>query len=279
MDKYLISLDLDGTLLNKKAKISFMSKRYLRKLASKGHVIIINTGRPLSGALKFYKSLKILKYPLSIINGASIVTLDTNDQIIHEESVVIDKNTFISFYKEVKDITEYAIAISNRKHYIYNLKTTPNFIIKYHSPKEENVIMGDFIDTFGDDELLACSFSINEMNKEAFETILKKEEYASFSFYTWGVTVDNPFYNFQLTNANHSKSQAMKAVQKQHGIQDEHVIAFGDSYNDIDMLDAAHIGVTMKNGREKMIKRAKILSIKDNSHNGVCHYLKKVIKL
>ena len=67
--KYLIAIDLDGTLLNKKSKISLANKLYLRKLERQGHKVILASGRP-SRAVKFFRKQIGLHTPIICYNGA-----------------------------------------------------------------------------------------------------------------------------------------------------------------------------------------------------------------
>ena len=46
MTKKIIAVDLDGTLLNSDSQISDFTKETIKKVAEKGHQIIITTGRP-----------------------------------------------------------------------------------------------------------------------------------------------------------------------------------------------------------------------------------------
>ena len=45
MDKKLIAIDLDGTLLNSDGIVSEVTKSHLQKLKEKGYIITIATGR------------------------------------------------------------------------------------------------------------------------------------------------------------------------------------------------------------------------------------------
>ena len=71
MKKYLIALDMDGTLLNNNNQISNLTKEYLINLASQGHKIIISSGRPIRGIISYYNELK-LDTPIICYNGAYI---------------------------------------------------------------------------------------------------------------------------------------------------------------------------------------------------------------
>ena len=54
MEKYLISVDLDDTLLTSEKQITQESIEYIRHLVSLGHHFIINTGR----RFKIFKNIR-----------------------------------------------------------------------------------------------------------------------------------------------------------------------------------------------------------------------------
>ena len=71
MDKYLICLDLDGTLLTDEKKISPFTKQVLTTLKQDGHELMISTGRPYRATVPYYKELK-LTTPVVNFNGAFV---------------------------------------------------------------------------------------------------------------------------------------------------------------------------------------------------------------
>ena len=58
---YLIAFDMDGTLLNEKKNIPSKTRRYLLKLAKKGHKIVLASGRPSRALKQYYEQLKLLQ--------------------------------------------------------------------------------------------------------------------------------------------------------------------------------------------------------------------------
>ena len=63
MKKYLIALDLDGTLLPDLYSLTDYSKKIFNKLNELGHDIVITTGRPLRSSKFVYDAFN-LKTPL-----------------------------------------------------------------------------------------------------------------------------------------------------------------------------------------------------------------------
>ena len=54
-------------------------------------------------------------------------------------------------------------------------------------------------------------------------------------------------------------------------------MAFGDSGNDEPLLLSAHIGVTMKNGTKRALKKARLVSDYTNHEDGVIKMIEKLI--
>ena len=59
MDKHLICLDLDGTLLTDEKTITPYTKEVLTTLKQQGHELMISTGRPYRASVPYYKELKM----------------------------------------------------------------------------------------------------------------------------------------------------------------------------------------------------------------------------
>ena len=70
MDKKLIALDLDGTLLNNDGIVSDATKSHLQKLKEKGHIITIATGRILNRALVGTDGAEFANYIVSDAGAA-----------------------------------------------------------------------------------------------------------------------------------------------------------------------------------------------------------------
>lgn len=70
-NRYLIALDLDGTLLKDDKTISEKTIKVLNKVKEEGHVVMISTGRPYRASELYYKQLD-LDTPIVNFNGAFI---------------------------------------------------------------------------------------------------------------------------------------------------------------------------------------------------------------
>ena len=71
MDKHLIIIDLDGTLMLNFAEYEKDAVEYLKKLNKLGHKIIIATGRPFRSSHFVYQEIG-LDTPIINYNGALV---------------------------------------------------------------------------------------------------------------------------------------------------------------------------------------------------------------
>ena len=84
----LIALDLDGTLTDKNKNILEETKQELIKLAQKGVIIVLASGRPTAGIFKEAKELTLDQvggYLLSF-NGARVLDYKTNE-VVYEQTL------------------------------------------------------------------------------------------------------------------------------------------------------------------------------------------------
>ena len=108
MDKKLIAIDLDGTLLNSDGIVSEVTKSHLQKLKEKGYIITIATGRILNRALVGTDGAEFTNYIVSDAGAAVFKNNEINKEweevYAHGLSKDIAKN-ISSYYDKDKFIT------------------------------------------------------------------------------------------------------------------------------------------------------------------------------
>ena len=75
---------------------------------------------------------------------------------------------------------------------------------------------------------------------------------------------------------NASKTSAINYLQKKFNIDKDEIIAMGDNYNDIDMLEYAGLGIAMGNAPDDVKKHANDVTL-TNDEDGVAEALKKYV--
>lgn len=270
---YLIFLDLDSTLLTRKKRIPFWTKHHLRKLARRGHYIVIATGRPFQGAYTFYQKLHIKNMPLVVNNGAAIMkpclsTYKYDLMVAHQ----IPQKLIIDLYNECSEFLLAAMASSLDSIYIKNSSYIPFWIIHRHP----NIayIEGELNEIIAED-IINISFQVNALLHDDFLKVISQPKYASLLFHNWRL-IDGKTYSYEINLKTATKGNALIYLRDLWGIQPQNTIAFGDNENDISMIIAAHHGIAMINGSELIKKQTNKITKKTNDKSGVLHYLRKI---
>ena len=81
----MVCIDMDGTLLGKKKKISEINKEIIKRAHDKGVEIVVTTGRLYNNAAYFSKLLGV-NSPVIAANGAIVIDQKTNE-IIYERDI------------------------------------------------------------------------------------------------------------------------------------------------------------------------------------------------
>jgi len=266
MNKYLFISDLDGTLLNKKHQLSKRTIKYIKKLSEQGHYFAINTGRPYQGMYKFKEELNI-DCPYICDNGGSIYW-DSNPDfpVFNGISPDVVKDLFL----EINPYIYGAMFASHQKIIFQNRKNVQDFIVHIN---DETKVYEDCVLENLNEPITLISLYIHEENRNEVLNIFNKyKEYISYR--AWGT--HNGIKSFEIFSVNSSKGNALKYLKNYLNV--DQAMAFGDDLNDIDMLNAADIGVAMINARTSLKTNVKFLTFKNNHNNGVIHFIKKYLR-
>ncbi len=273
MGKYLISVDLDDTLLTSEKQITKETIEYVQHLVKSGHHFIINTGRPHQGAIQYLKMLGIHE-PMIVNNGGAIVYYDDNYQsIIDYHLFPMGLKTLKAFHKRVKPYLYCGTVTSLYNFYSYDFNKTPFWVIH----KSENVKMRECdISTYLDTIPYMSEYQVKEEFEEEFEKVLRQKKFKNFKITRWGHY--DGLAPYEISSKKSGKGNAMLYLAKKYHIKPENTISFGDQLNDLSMINAAGFGVAMINSRSEVKEKAKYISEFDFNHNGVIEFIKKVIQ-
>lgn len=269
MKKYLITIDLDGTLLNNSSKISTSSKSYLKKLINDGHKIVIATGRPYRGCRMFYDELG-LDTPLIFHNGAGIY--HPNDDSFKSFEATMPKASFDELFNYAKDNIVTMFYSINNELYIYNY--LPEVKFYYHLNADTKIYEGPL----DDPSFPETSNSLVVLNvgfKKEFETYIEKnlKDLDHRHYY------DDELYSiYEVYPKGYSKGSAVNIVRDYYNFKNEETISFGDGENDVELLEMSGHGVKMINGSKNLDSVKDAVTTHTNDEDGVIKYLKEYLK-
>ena len=257
MDYKLIVTDMDGTLLGSDHEVTEENKKALKEALDKGINVTVATGRMYSSA-KSHISFLNSKVPIIACNGALIKDSITNE-VIYSNHISKDKslkilhilekyNVYYQYYsedllmckkidKDNKNLDKVKKLISNGVDLVF----VPNLT--------EFIISKDILKVVViEDENIHI---LDEIKKE-----LRKIE---------GLEITKSWFNnIEIMATGSDKGSAVKTLAKYLDIDRKNIIAFGDNYNDISMLEFSGMGVAMGNADEFVKSKADyITSIND----------------
>lgn len=262
----LITIDMDGTLLNRDKKITEYTKEMIKKAKSLGVYVVLASGRPLKGLLPYLKELDLTGQDDYVIgfNGAIVQKVDTGE-ILHK--------AFITG-KDMKELYD----MSKELGVNYHAFTDTIFIAEKNSKYTQvecdlNSIELELVDMHSrdDNEGIIKTMCIDE--PEILDEAIKKipaEVYEKYS-----VVKSAPFF-LEFLNKKATKGLAVKFLAEHLGIKQEEVISFGDEENDFSMIEYAGLGVAMGNAISE-VKEISNFITKTNEENGVAYAIEKFV--
>lgn len=267
-NKYLIALDLDGTLLNSDSEISSNSIKFLKELISYGNKVVIASGRSDTNLEKFYNKLN-LNTPLISYNGSKISFPNTKKKDISSK---LDKEVVFKFINHFgQDSFVNILAEDDTNAYF---KKKYELFESFFSAEKKEILIGDVLKNIKRDLFSIIFQSSDTSNNDNMYSYLKSIN-PEYGIRFWhDAKVYGEFYKEGI-----NKGSALKKVAKILKIKEENVIAFGDGTNDLEMLCAANHSFAMKNGSDTLKKYAKYVTNHTNSEEGVIKALESLFKM
>ena len=264
MFKVIVS-DLDGTLLNSQHQVSPRTRHILHRLIDTGVRFIVATGRHHIDVRSIRDALGLEIY-LVTANGA--VVHDKKDQAIYNR--LIPSRLAAEIIR--RPLTEDTIR---------NVFTSAAWLVEREMP--------EFLEFHKDTGFRYQVVDMTAVGTEDINKIFFIGEHGPLIdlerrlLARHGDALSIAFSLptcLEIMQKGVNKGAAVKAILKQNGFRPEHVVAFGDGMNDLEMLSLAGLGVVMGNAHNRLKE-----ALPDNpqalscDEDGVAEYLAKLFRL
>lgn len=260
---------MDGTLLDSQDRISSENIAALKELQGLGIEVMIATGRLDLMVTRYLKQLGLGGYMISC-NGGLIRSLDTGE-IAHCANM--DKSI-------VRDILIYCLA-KNVDFLIY----TPDMV--YANIQNPKAAKYEKINLELEHELRLPIQYLTEANVDYIDNIIKillvcdnnmqvaqhEENFSTLKDLTIVSSADGLL---DIMAHNISKGKALQVLAGKLGVDLLQAIAFGDNYNDMDLLQCVGTPIAMGNAVEPLKKIAKYVT-KSNNESGIAYAVKQYL--
>lgn len=268
MEKKILFVDLDGTLLTDSKEITAENLDAIHKATGLGHAVVVTTGRPLGSTAKQVEKLGLTTPGCYAItsNGALIYNSHSKETIfyqgVHRDCI---REAFDEAYKFHIHPQTYSKTCALCEHDNPEIQYySTNTLLPYEVVEDVTAILDYdpikmlFIDLHDRGHL--------EQFRQHMEPWARKNHIDMF------FSCDQ-YLEFLPEGIN--KGSGVHFISQYLNIPLENTLAAGDAENDISMLTAVHTPCVMKNARPEMYSYASYITERDNNHSGVAEIIEK----
>jgi len=271
--KMLVS-DLDETLLNNDGTVHEDNVRAIKEAIAQGFKFVPNTGRAFSSVQALLKTLGLYdeagQYVISY-NGAAIVenkdnqVLVTRDMPLDMAQTILNagliNDTVDSHIYTVDTLFVYNVSDSDAKYMAERgvkytpIKTSDLSFLKLEAPVMKVIFEHEDLE-------------VREAIKEAvLDAVGADKVEATFS--------SGRYIEFNMAGVD--KGSASLLLGEKLGIQPAEIIAAGDNNNDLKMLEAVGLGVSVANGIPAVKETADIVTNRTNNEGAIAEILDRFV--
>jgi len=259
-------LDLDDTLLNAKLEIPERSRRAVEQARQAGVRVTLATGRMFRSAKPYAEQLGIDEY-LITYQGALVRHAVTGETLFHRPVPL--------------NLARELIELVNGYGYHMNIYVDDLLFVAERTPEGERYaahssvplgVVGD-LDRF-----------LRERNEEPTKMLVVagEEQLDALAAEARTIFGDRLHINkskphfLEFAHPDGHKGHALESITGYYGLRRQEIIAVGDTYNDLEMIEYAGLGVAVGNARPDIIKKADYVCA-TNENCGVADVVEKFI--
>ena len=261
----LIVLDLDGTLTNSKKVITPRNREILIRIQEQGIRLVLASGRPTYGIVPLANELRMNEFGGFILsyNGGEIINWQTKEMVY--ENVLPNEvvpmlyecarthQLSILTYDGADIITENSQDPYVQKEAFLNkmaVRETNDFLTEITLPVAKCLIVGDA------DKLIPLEAELS-LRLQGHINVFRSEPYF-----------------LEVLPKGIDKAASLERLLTRLDMTKDEMIACGDGYNDLSMIQYAGLGVAMENAVLPVKNAADYVTLSNND-DGVAHVIEK----
>ena len=253
--KSAVFFDIDGTLWNYEKYIPDSAREGIKKLRENGHLAFICSGR----ARAFIQDKNLLSLGFDGIVCSCGCHVEINGDVLYEK--VIDKDFAKKTVEMIRSYGFRPILEGPKKIYMDDDEFDHNDyfgnVLRRDLGPDLVTVGGDYYGDWVINKMSCATDVAADKRLECFDRLSK-------------------YYSIIAHNDDVCElATGMMKVCELVGIDPANTYAFGDSENDIDMLQAAHVGIAMGNGTDRAKAAADYVTTafdEDGIYNGLKHF-------
>ena len=268
----LIALDIDGTLLNSNLEVTAATIDALNRAMERGIHIVLSTGRLVVECEDILEKLPCIRY-VNSCTGAEVVDLQTGKTVAGRR---IEGDEILRLYELLKDLDLMPCAFdpvdgmahcSVEKFRLCMENCSPDVarhLRRFYCPEE------DFEAYLRSKDSL-IKYYMPCFNERAITDVAQRMKEEPYTVVQCGPS------DMEIIPVGTDKGLGLQLLAQALGLEQEQVMAIGDSENDIGMLRYAGLPVVMGNGLPHVKELARYIT-DDNDHDGVAKAINMVLE-
>ena len=247
----ILVLDLDGTLTNKKKEITAHTRETLIRAQEAGVKIVLASGRPTYGIVPLAEELRLGDFEGYILsyNGGQIIDWKTKKMMYENE---LDPKVYPYLYECAKK--NGFVILSYKDEYIVS-EDAGNPYVQHEAflNRMPSITVPNFLEVF--------DFPVPKMKQdlEGRMNVFRSE----------------PFF-LELVPNGIDKARSLAVLLDELGMKPEEMVAVGDGFNDLSMIQFAGLGVAMANAQDVVKEAADYVTL-SNEEDGVAAVVEKFL--
>jgi Cof subfamily protein (haloacid dehalogenase superfamily) len=277
MKRYkIIALDIDGTLLNSCGRVPDRTNKTIHRAAEEGLVILVVTGRRFFTAKQRVLQLELPNTLLAVHNGAILKQL-SGELLYHrllprdtaQQAVEVSKEMGLCPVVFAGTDDEATVLVED---YGGKLDSWERGYLKENQRflREVNNLSTNLPDDVIEVICVVPTANLHRL-AEIFEERLNGQVKPIVV-----TTADSQRAFIGLTSPDVSKREPLRFLAEKENIDRTEIIAIGDNYNDLEMLEFAGVGVVMDNAVPEL-KQMGFHVTASNNEDGVAKALEKFV--
>ena len=259
----MIALDLDETLLNSEKEISPRTRAAIARAQALGVLVTINTGRMFPSARPFALALG-LDVPLITYQGAMIKT--AAGELLYHRTVPLALAREIIAAGEKAGLQAFVYCQDQ----LIVAAITPDVTEYLKLYRVDARAVGDLRDFLQEEPTKVLLYSPDETKRERYWPAMVGQFQDQLH-----ITQSKPCY-FEFTNLAATKGIGLTWLAAHLGIDRSEILAFGDSYNDLDFFRSAGYAVAMGNAWDELKALADMIT-DSNDQDGVAKAIETLV--
>ena len=251
----ILFFDIDGTLIDDDCKMPESAKKAIAAARQNGHVCMINTGR----------SFRLVRPHLEEWGEFDGYLCGCGTEILyHGECLLHQTFTKEESLRIMEGLDRYgidAILEGSGENYMNPIEEMHSEPFQDFARRFGSGDYGSFEQAPGQFDKFYCYIGENPGKEDFFKEFEDLLEY-----------IDREKGFYEIVPKGYSKASGIDFMIRHLGLSKEDTVAFGDSNNDLTMLQAAHTAIAMERSSEGVLKIADYVTT-DVNDNGIRHAL------